>query len=108
MDNIINEIGNTINEEVDELVNYTIEDFENSMTLFFYKRDGAIHSWCTGISDMRSFGAYAEDFALIIDYLILPLDRYILDNIKYFSIDLETKELCFNPPTTRYKLKKQV
>ena len=80
--------------------NYTIDDFENSMTLFYYKRDGEIHSYCTGMSDMRSFGKYAEDYSLIMDFLILPLDRYVLDNIKYFNVDIETKKLCFNTPST--------
>ena len=35
---------------------FSIEEFENSMTLYYYKRDGAIYSWCTGINDMRTFG----------------------------------------------------
>lgn len=96
-------MSDIITEKVDELAKYTIDDFENSMTLFFYKRDGAIHSWCTGMSDMRSFGAYAEDFALIMDYLILPLDRYVLDNIKYFTVDTQAKELYFNGPSLNYK-----
>ena len=84
---------------------FNIEQFENSMTLYYYKRDGAIYSWCTGINDMRTFGNYSEDYALILDYIVLPIDRYVIDNIKYFSIDKETKELCFNQPVARYKMR---
>ena len=79
---------------------FTIEEFENSMTIYYFKRDGTIHSWCTGINDLSTFGNHKEDYELILDCLILPIDRYVLDNLKYFNVDIETKKLCFNTPST--------
>jgi hypothetical protein len=84
---------------------FTIEEFENSMTLYYFKRDGSIHSWCTGINNLSTFGNHKEDYELILDYLILPIDRYVLDNIKYFNVDIETKKLCFNTPTINYTIR---
>ena len=75
---------------------FTIEEFENSMTIYYFKRDGSIYSWCTGINDLSTFGNHKEDYGLILDYIILPLDRYVLENIKYFTVDVDKKELCFN------------
>ena len=84
---------------------FTIEEFENSMTLYYFKSDGAIHSWCTGINNMGTFINHGDDYSIILDYIILPLDRYVTENIKYFSIDTDTKELCFNAPNVTYKIK---
>ena len=84
---------------------FTIEEFENSMTLYYFKSDGSIHSWCTGINNLSTFGNHKEDYELILDYLILPIDRYVLDNIKYFNVDIETKKLCFNAPTINYTIR---
>jgi hypothetical protein len=83
---------------------FTIEEFENSMTVYYFKRDGSIHSWCTGINDLSTFGNHKEDYELILGYLVLPIDRYVLDNIKYFSVDIDKKELCLNAPTTTYRV----
>jgi len=84
---------------------FTIEEFENSMTLYYFKSDGAIHSWCTGINDMRTFIDHKDDFSLILDYIVLPLYRYVIDNLKHFTIDVEEKELCFNAPSVTYRVK---
>ena len=84
---------------------FSIEQFENSMTIYYFKSDGAIHSWCTGINDMSTFINHGDDYSIILDYIILPLDRYVTENIKYFSIDTDTKELCFNAPNVTYKIK---
>ena len=34
--------------DCEERVDFTIEEFENSMTLYYFKSDGSIYSWCTG------------------------------------------------------------
>lgn len=73
--------------------NPSIEDFQNSMTIYYWKKDGNIHSYCTGISDMSTFGNYADEYALILDYVILPLDRTVLTYLNQFYIDLETKQV---------------
>ena len=84
---------------------FTIEEFESSMTIYYFKSNGDIHSWCTGINDLSTFGNHKEDYALIMDYLILPLDRYVLDNIKHFTVDVGKKEVCFNAPTIKYNIR---
>lgn len=76
-----------------DLSKYNIEDFEKSMTLFYYKRDGEIYSYCTGISDMSSFGKYAEDYSLIMDYVVVPLDNLVIEYIKQFYVDTDSKEV---------------
>ena len=87
---------------------FTIKEFENSMTLYYFKSSGKIHSWCTGINDMSSFGEHEEDYSLMLDFLVIPIDRYVLDNLRYFSIikveeEGETKrKLCFDSPSTNY------
>ena len=85
---------------------FTIEEFENSMTIYYFKSDGSIHSWCTGINNMSIFTNHEYDYSLMLDCVVLPLDRYVIDNIKYFTIDTKEKELCFNAPTIAYKIKK--
>lgn len=75
------------------------------MTLYYFKSDGSIHSWCTSINNMSIFTGHGEDYTLMLDYIVLPLDRYVLDNIKYFTIDIDTKELCFNAPTINYRVR---
>ena len=74
------------------------------MTLYYFKSDGSIHSWCTGINDMETFINHKDDYSIILDYIVIPLDRYVTENIKYFSIDVEEKELCFNAPHVPYKI----
>ena len=63
------------------------------MTIYYWKKDGNIHSYCTGITDMSTFGNYADEYALILDYVVLPLDRTVLTYLNQFYIDLETKQV---------------
>ncbi len=71
----------------------SMEDFQNSMTIFYFKKDGGINSYCTGISDMSTFGEYADEYALIIDYIVVPLDNTVLQYLHEFYVDLETKQI---------------
>lgn len=75
------------------MLNNTIEDFQNSMTIYYWKKDGGIHSYCTGISDMSTFGNYSDEYSLILDYVVLPLDNTVLTYLNQFYIDLETKRV---------------
>ena len=63
---------------------FTIEEFENSMTIYYFKRDGSIHSWCTGINDLSTFGNHKKDYenggkfeALGLVFYVLPYKRVI-------------------------------
>lgn len=75
---------------------YTMEQHDNSMTIFYYKRTGEIYMNCTGIQDLGAFGIYEEDYKHVFDYVVLEKDMFALDNIKLFKIDLDTKELVYN------------
>ncbi len=76
-----------------EEVNYTIEDFENNMTIYYRKATGAIKQVAGGIQDMSVFGDEESDYTLIWDFIIAPRDENVRDNMNQFTVDLETKEL---------------
>ena len=71
----------------------TMAEHEASMTIFYYKSDGTIYSYCTGISDMSSFGSRQSDYELIVDYIVLPRDYTVITFLNRFYIDANTKEL---------------
>ena len=71
----------------------TIAEHEASMTIFYYKSYGTIYSYCTGISDMSSFGPRQSDYELIIDYVVLPRDNTVITFLNRFYVDVNTKEL---------------
>lgn len=71
----------------------TIEEHEASMTLFYYKRNGDIHSYATGIMDMSMFGKHMEDYSLILDYVVVERDPAVMEAIHRFYIDAENKQL---------------
>ena len=71
----------------------SIEEHESSMTIFYYKRDGEIHSYCTGISGMERFGEHEQDYSLIIECSVFPKDETVIRHLNLFYIDLETKQI---------------
>lgn len=66
--------------------NYSLEQHESSMTIFYMKRTGEIERYATGIQDMKFFGNYEEDYKLIINFIVLEKDQYVLENIEKFKI----------------------
>lgn len=72
-------------------------EHEASMTIFYYKSDGAIYSYATGISDMRSFGDRQKDYEQILDCVVLDRDPIVMEFLQRFYIDVETKELKLKP-----------
>lgn len=75
----------------------SLEEFENSMTIYYYRSNGDIHSYCTGINDMTMFGEHAEDYAAILDYLVTEKDPTVLEFLYKFYVDVETKQLKLKP-----------
>lgn len=75
---------------------YTMAEHEQSMTVFYYKSNGEVYSYATGIQDFTSFGAHAEDYKIILDVVVLPKDLFILDNMKMFKVNTEDKSLVYN------------
>lgn len=70
----------------------TINDTDK-MTVFFNKRLGIIDCILVGIHDMSIYGIYEEDEKLIKDFIVIPYDEYIYNNILKFYVndDLEVK-----------------
>lgn len=75
----------------------SIAEHEASMTLFYYKRNGDIYSYATGIQDMKMFGTHADDYTLIMDYIVVERDQMVMEAIHKFYVDIETKQLKLKP-----------
>lgn len=71
----------------------TIEEMENSMTIFYSKSSGEIKALATGIQDMNYFGTDKDDYSIIWDCVVLPKDNFVLRNYQQFKVNLETKTL---------------
>lgn len=67
-------------------MDYNLKEHEVSMTLFYMKRTGEIIRYATGIQDMKYFGDYEQDYSIIIDYVVLEKDSYVLENIEKFNV----------------------
>lgn len=75
----------------------TIAENEASMTMFYYKRDGEIYSYCTGIANMSIFGVHQVDYELILDFIVIPKDHTVMEFMYKFYVDVETKSLKLKP-----------
>ena len=71
----------------------TIAEHEAKMTIYYYKSDGTIFSYGTGISDISIFGDRAKDYEQIVDYVVMDRDKDVMEFLNRFYIDIETKEL---------------
>ena len=84
---------------------YTMQEHEESMSVFYYKRTGVIYSWGTGIQSFNCFGQHSEDYKEILGLLILPRDNFVLDNMKLFKVDVENEALIYNEEfMTKYRM----
>ena len=64
----------------------TLEEMNNSMTLFYMKRTGDIVNKATGIQSMKFYSDFEEDYNKIVDFIVLQKDEYILGNTEKFKI----------------------
>ena len=71
----------------------SMAEHEANMTLYYYKSDGAIYSYCTGVQDMSSFGEREADYALIMDFIVVPKDPTVMEYTNRFYVDIDTKQL---------------
>lgn len=69
------------------------EEMKNSMTIYYFKSTGKIYAVATGIQDMNYYGDNAEDFKLIIDYIVVPKDETVINDFTRFKINTETKQI---------------
>lgn len=62
------------------------------LTIFYNKRTGTIKEICGGEQDMDWFGEEKQDYELILDYIIVDFDQFILANFhRFYVIDKELK-----------------
>lgn len=63
----------------------SIEDFNNTMTLFYGKETGIIRDNGPGRQDLKTYyGASAGDFNY--DFIVIEKDDYVLNNLEKFII----------------------
>jgi len=56
------------------------------LTIFYNKRTGTIKEICGGKQTMDWFGDEKQDYELIIDYIVVEFDQYIIANLEKFSV----------------------
>ena len=71
----------------------TIEEHEVSMTIFYFKSNGDIHSYATGIQDLSMFRMHEQDYSLILDCIVVEKDPAVMESISKFYVDVETERL---------------
>jgi hypothetical protein len=81
-----------------------------TMTFYYMKSSGYIVKFCTGTQDMSFFGVLEADYSIIMDYVVVPFDNYMLDNKKLFKVNTTTKEveLKADTSTALNKYKKEI
>lgn len=61
----------------------------DKMTIFFMKSSGKIKSVVTGIQDIGFYGDEKDDMSLIIDFIVVDFDQYVLNKPYEFIIDVQ-------------------
>lgn len=56
------------------------------ITLFYLKRTGKVKCFCTGEQSMEYFADEKEDMALIMDFIIIDYDEFIIKNYDYYKV----------------------
>jgi len=86
---------------------YTIQMANENMTLYYSKSTGDIKNYCSGIQDMSFFNKDEQDFSLIWDFKVFPIDQYVLDHWINFTINLDTLIIELKPQTNIYPIASQ-
>ncbi|MFR4997511.1 MAG: hypothetical protein ACLUDK_09875 [Clostridium paraputrificum] len=56
------------------------------ITLFYLKRTGKVKCFCTGEQSMEYFADEKEDMELIMDFIIIDYDEFIIKNYDYYKV----------------------
>ncbi|MDK0850805.1 hypothetical protein P5F25_02630 [Clostridium perfringens] len=68
-----------------KIIEGSIEDFNNVMTLFFGKETGTIRGYALGRQDLKTYyGDSLGDFNY--GAIVVPKDNYVLNNLEKFII----------------------
>ncbi|ELC8426281.1 hypothetical protein QYB63_002935 [Clostridium perfringens] len=82
----------------------SIEDFNNTMTLFYGKETGIIRDHAQGRQDLNYYGASAGDFNY--DFIVIEKDSYVLNNLEKFIIQNGKLLLKPDPNASKYEVAK--
>lgn len=63
-----------------------INDFENTMTVFFSKSTGKIKALCQGVQGFSFFGDDAGDMEMILDRLITDYNPKVMSNMDFYVV----------------------
>lgn len=56
------------------------------LTLFYSKRTGKVKCFCTGKQSMEYFADDKEDMEIIMDFIIIEYDEFIVKNYNYYKV----------------------
>ncbi|MDU2106312.1 hypothetical protein [Clostridium sp.] len=56
------------------------------ITLFYLKRTGKVKCFCTGEQSMEYFADEKEEMALIMDFIIIDYDEFVIKNYDYYKV----------------------
>lgn len=71
----------------------TMAEHESSMTIYYYKSDGGIYSYSTGINNLNIFGSRKTDYEQMLDYIVVDKDPTVMESFNKFYVDIETKTI---------------
>lgn len=58
----------------------------DKMTLYYLKHSGKVKGYCTGEQTMSIYGADADEYSIIMDYIQVPYDEFIINNRDYYRV----------------------
>lgn len=70
-----------------------IEEFKESMTIYYSLSTGIVRMITTGVQDMSIYGDQEEEMKLIQACIVIPLNKDILENRNNYKVDPEAKQV---------------
>ncbi|NGU31010.1 hypothetical protein G6Z34_13040 [Clostridium perfringens] len=83
-------------------MDYSLENFEKKVTLFYSLATGEIKLMCGGIQDMSYFGSERADFNY--DFVVVDKDEYLINNLEKFIIKNGELMMKAEPNLNKYKI----
>lgn len=70
-----------------------VEEFQESMTIYYSLITGVIRMVATGIQTMAIYGDQESEMEIIQGCMVIPIIRDILENKHKYKVDIETKRV---------------
>ncbi|EPB8168488.1 hypothetical protein [Clostridium perfringens] len=88
-----------------KIIEGSIEDFNNVMTIFYGKETGTIRGYALGRQDLKTYyGDSLGDFNY--GAIVVPKDDYVLNNLEKFIIQNGKLMLKPDPQLNKYEVAK--